>query len=729
MEARAAVRGAAVTAQGAALAYVAIAFLWALPMTARPTERVPDLGDPLHLAWTMAWDAHALVHQPLRLYDANAFHPYPRSLTFGDHLLPEAVMAAPVFWATGNAVLASNAAVVLALALSAWAMFLLVRRLTGSAAAAFVAGLAYAFNSLTLHELPRVHVLNLQWWPLALLALDRFRSTGRRRDAALAAAALALQGLSGTYYLVYTAVLTPLWLLTIGLARPRPKAGAMGFLLAALAAAAATGLAVLWPYAAQARALGFEKALTGGVDALAYLEPPARNLLWPPVELAPGRSELPHFVGFATLGLAIFGLVRFLKGHVGTGARPVVTCALLATALGFVFSLGPIVHVGGRRVGIGPYELMYRLVPSLRGMAGPERFGMLVPLGLAVLVGLGLAALLARWSRPTALALAVLGVIVPLEHWKIPRSAAEVPAGANLPEVYRWLARDGSTPIVELPLYPSRARKQWSVYLYFSTYHWRPIPVGRTSFYPPAHEFLVRMLETFPGDGALAALDRLGVDTIVVHPRVWAEAEREARLQSLDAHPRLRLVQSFASVPDPRFAPLALGDERVYRLSGPAPDLPRPCVPAEALPRGAWSFSSSGINREDRARDGDRRTAWHTAQPQRPGDYLEVRLPQAETIAAVALGLYYPYDELPRNPVVVVEAEDGSRRRVELADAPAEQRAVLDALLDRPQGAEWALRFSPVRTRRIHIQVGWREEEASWPAWSVPELHLYSSCR
>lgn len=718
-------RGAA----AAAIAYVVIAALWALPMTARPTERVPDLGDPLHLAWTMAWDAHALVRQPLRLYDANAFHPYPRSLAFGDHLLPEAVMVAPVFWATGNAVLASNAAVVLGLALSAWAMFLLVRRLTGSAAAAFVAGLAYAFNSLTLHELPRVQVLNVQWWPLALLWLDRFRTTGGRRDAALAAAALALQGLSGTYYLVYTAMLTPLWLLAIGLARPRPKAGATGFLLAALAVAAAIGLALLWPYAAQVRTLGFEKGWTGGADVLAYLEPAPRNLLWPAVELAPGRSELPHFVGLATLVLAIFGLVRFLRDRAGAGARPVVVCALLGAAIGFVFSLGPIVQVGGRRVGTGPYELMYRLVPPLRAMAGPERFGMLVPLGLAVLVGLGAAALLARRSRPTALAAAVLAVIVPLEHWRIPRSAAEVPAGADLPEVYRWLARDRSTPIVELPLYPSRARKQWAAYLYFSTYHWRPLPVGRTSFYPPIHEFLVHMLEAFPGDGALAALDRLGVDTVVVHPRIWAEAERAARVQALDGHPRLRLVQSFASAPDPRFAALALGDERVYRVSGPAPDLPRPCVPAEALPREAWTFDSSGISKEDRARDGDRRTAWYTAQPQRPGDYLEVRLPGVETIAAVGLGLYYPYDELPRNPVVVVEAEDGGRRRVEIADGAAEQRAVLDALLDRPREAEWALRFPPVRARGVRIQVGWREEDPSWPAWSVPELQVYRSCR
>ena len=44
-----------------------------------------------------------------------------------------------------------------------------------------------------------MQVLNVQWWPLALLWLERFRLEGRGRDAALAAAALALQGLSGTY--------------------------------------------------------------------------------------------------------------------------------------------------------------------------------------------------------------------------------------------------------------------------------------------------------------------------------------------------------------------------------------------------------------------------------------------------------------------------------------------------------------------------------------------------
>ena len=711
----------------AAAAYVVIAVLWAMPMTARPTERVPDLGDPLHLAWTMAWDAHALVGQPWRIYDANAFHPYPRSLTFADHLMPEALMVAPIFWTTGNAVLAFNAAVVIALAFSATAMFLLVRHLTASAAAAFVAGLVYAFNSLTLHELPRAHVLNVQWWPLALLWLDRYRSGGRRRDAVLAAAALALQGLSGTYYLVYTALLTPLWLIVTGRGRPRP-APPMRPLLVALALAAVIGAALLWPYAAQIGALGFEKGWTGGADVLAYLEPAPRSLIWPALKLTGRRSELPHFVGLLTLALAIFGLVRFLRGRAGT--RPVVACALVAAAMGLIFSFGPIVHLAGHRIGTGPYELLYRWVPPLRAMAGPERFGVLVPLGLAVLVGIGVAGLLAR--RPGRIGLAMAGalaVLVPLEHWSVPGRAAEVPAGADVPPVYGWLAQDGRRPLVELPLYPSRARKQWAAYLYFSTYHWRPIPIGRTSFYPPAHEFLVRMLEGFPDDGSLAALDRLGIDTVVLHPRVWTEEERAPRVLAVDAQPRLRLLQSFAGAPDSRFSELALGDERVYRLTGPPSPLVSPCAPSDPLPRDGWTLSSSGINKEDRARDGDRRTAWHTALPQRPGDYFEVRLPGVETVAAVGLALDYPYDELPRNPVVVVEGEDGARRRMEIADGAAERRAVLDALLARPREAEWALRFPPVRARAVRIQVGWREEDPSWPAWSVPELQLYRSCR
>jgi hypothetical protein len=343
---------------------------------------------------------------------------------------------------------------------------------------------------------------------------------------------------------------------------------------------------------------------------------------------------------------------------------------------------------------------------------------------VAVLVGIGCGGL-ARRPRLTVFAEAgMLAILVLLDHWSVPGRAAEVPAGVDLPPVYGWLAQDVRTPLVELPLYPSRARKQWAAYLYFSTYHWRPIPIGRTSFYPPAHEFLVRMLEGFPDDGSLAALDRLGIDTVVVHPRVWSDEERTVRQQAVDAQPRLRLVQAFAGAPDPRFSALALGDERVYRLTGPAPPWPRPCVPADPLPGGVGAELRSVNNA--RVRDGDRRRRGTPAAAARG------RLPRgpagrARTVAAVGLRPLAPYDELPGGGGG--EDEEGGRRRVEIADGPAERRAVLDALLETPREAEWALRFPPLTARAVRIQVGWREPDPSWPAWSVPELQLYRSCR
>jgi hypothetical protein len=102
--------------------------VWARPSSLAPLDTVPDAGDPLHLSYVMAWDAHQLVRRPWALFDSNSFHPYPRSLAFADHLTPEALMVAPVFWATGNAVLAFNVSVVVALALCGLTMFALVRR-------------------------------------------------------------------------------------------------------------------------------------------------------------------------------------------------------------------------------------------------------------------------------------------------------------------------------------------------------------------------------------------------------------------------------------------------------------------------------------------------------------------------------------------------------------------------------------------------------------------------
>src|SRR5918997_621588 len=65
---------------------LALAMHWPLPLHLG-RDIAQDLGDPLVQAGQIAWDGHALAHQPLRLFQANTFWPLPDSLAFSDALV------------------------------------------------------------------------------------------------------------------------------------------------------------------------------------------------------------------------------------------------------------------------------------------------------------------------------------------------------------------------------------------------------------------------------------------------------------------------------------------------------------------------------------------------------------------------------------------------------------------------------------------------------------------
>ncbi len=730
----------------AVVLFVALAMAWGAPASLSPRDAILDVGDPLHLAYVMAWDAHQIARRPWALFDSNSFHPYRRSLAFGDHLLPEALLVAPVFWLSGNAVLASNLAVLLALVLSALAMSMLVREATGSWAAAVLAGLYYAFNSFTRQELLRVHVISVEWWPLALLVLGRLVRGRRPRHAWLLGLFLLLQGLSGSYYLVYTALMAPVWVLVayVG-ARRRPSRGEITHLALAGVAAVLLALGVLWPYLDALRRPGVEKDLAHGLDALCYVSAPAASAVWGGTSSPRYCPPHPPFVGYFALALAALGAVRVLLRRAGPGQAP-GWLALATIALGGLLSLGPVLQVGGRDLGTGPYGVLHRLLPLLRGMDGSVRASVLVFLGVAVLVGLG-AALLLQPLTPVIRGAVVAGLVLllPLEHWTVPRAGFSVPSGAAVPSVYRWLSREDG-PLVELPLYPEPARRFWSLYLYFSTYHWRPVPIGRTSFYPPAHDLLAWRLGEFPSEASLLALERLGVRTILVHPWLWPEPERTARLAELEATPRLKLEATFAGRPDERFARLRLGDERAYRLLPGAASATPPCTPDDELPRQTLRLDyRRGTVRAPRsvwlerrlmrvnwrpewAADGNRETTFSTDRPQQPGDRLEALLARPDVVAAARLELGARFAEFPRGLGVIAEDPDGRRDWVSYEDGPDERWADLASFLERPAEAALTLRFPPRAVRRLVFMVrGAPRPEA--PPWSVAELRLFRRCR
>ena len=703
------------------LAYAALAVLWMRPMSLAPATVVPDAGDPVHLAYVMAWDAHQLVRRPWALFESNSFYPWPHSLAFGDHLLPEAIMVAPVSWATGNPVLAYNASTLLALVLSGLAMFLLVRELTGSAEGGFLAGIAYAFSGFTLIEIARVQVVHLEWWPLSLLFLARFLRGRRARDATLFALLLAVQGLSCTYYLVYSALVLPVWLLaayaSLGRRPERAewRALAVAFVLAGLAAAP-----LLWPYVGR---LGeAEGTVSSGADLFAFVTPGAANPLY-----GAGAAEASYareFVGPVALVLILAGLWTGWRRGPGDGrtlTRALTAIAAATLLIGVLLALGPVIRIGGVERLPGPLAFVLDVLP-VSSLRQTPRFAALAKLGGALLVGIAAGTWAPRLPRLVRVAaVAALAVILPLEHWQPPLYGARLPVGPDVPAVHRWLAAEGTGPLVELPLFAKK--RFWAMYLYFAAYHWRPVPIGRTSFYPPSHELLATTLARFPDEMSIEVLDRLQVRTVVVHPEIWDAEERPHWVAQVDQAPRLELVRRFT---DGEVLPW-LAESRVYRIRPPERAQASPCRLEGELPRDGWRAASMTASGLGRLLDGRLETAWTTRRPQAAGDRLRLSFDAPTELSAVALQSGAAFAEFPRNPVLELQDEGGEWVEPTLVDRPLERWRTVEALMTRPMEAPYVLRFAKRRVTGFRLTLA--SEGMFTAPWTVAEVRAYADCR
>jgi hypothetical protein len=705
----------------ALLAYAALAVLWMRPMSFAAATMLPDAGDPVHLAYVMAWDAHQLVRRPWALFESNSFYPWRHSLAFGDHLLPEAIVVAPVSWLTGNPVLAYNVSTFLALTTSGLAMFLLVRELTGSAGGGFAGGLAYAFNGFTFIEVARVQVVHLEWWPLSLLFLARFLRGGRARDAAFFALLLALQGLSCTYYLVYSALLAPVWLIVAFAVRRRfPareewRALAAGFVLAGLAAAP-----LLWPYVGR---LGeTEGTVSNGADLMAFVTPGGANPVY-----GVGAAEASYareYMGHVALVVLLAGLWAGWRRGDGEGRTILRAFTALAAAtfvMGVLLALGPVIHVRGIPRGPGPLAWVLEVLP-VSSLRQTPRFAALSKLGGALLIGIAVGTWSARLPRVARIvAVVIVSLVLPLEHWQRPLYGARLPVGDEVPAVHRWLATEGTGPLVELPLFAKK--RFWAMYLYFATYHWRPVPIGRTSFYPPSHELLAATLARFPDETSIEVLDRLGVRTVVVHPELWDADERPHWIAQVERAPRLQLVRTFT---DGQILPW-LAESRVYRIP-PANVIPAsPCQLGEELPRDAWRAGSTSASGLGRLLDGRLDTAWTTRRPQAAGDRLRVTFGAPADVTAVVLQSGPAFAEFPRNPVLELQDEAGEWIEPALVDRPLERWRTVEALMTRPLEAPYVLRFAPRRVTGFRLTLA--SEGMFTAPWTIAEMRAYATCR
>ncbi|HEY3384046.1 MAG TPA: hypothetical protein VGK32_19960 [Vicinamibacterales bacterium] len=189
------------------LLYALLEVAFAYPLSMHPWDTALRIGSDTDLyTWTLAWDAHAFLHRPLSIFDANIFYPAPNTLAFSENLIGAAFISAPVQWITGNPVLALNFAALSSGVLSGLGGYVLGRALGMSRLAAFLSGLIYAFGPPRFLRLGQLHLTTVQWIPFGLASLHRYLDGGRRRDLWMAVGFFTLQVLSSGHGAAFMAV-------------------------------------------------------------------------------------------------------------------------------------------------------------------------------------------------------------------------------------------------------------------------------------------------------------------------------------------------------------------------------------------------------------------------------------------------------------------------------------------------------------------------------------------
>jgi hypothetical protein len=575
-----------------ALAGLLLAVLTSWPLVLHlPSHIAPDLGDPVRTAWQIAWVGHAMLHDPLHLFDSNAFYPHPLSLAFSDSLLGYGPTA---FFGSGTvaALVRYNLLFLWAWSLCFVGAYLLARELGLGRLGGAAAGVAFAYAPYRVTEAGHLHVISSGGFVLALFLLLR----GYRRDSRklvlagwlLSAWQISLGftlGLQYSYLLIVLAllVLFAWWRgrLTPGAAWQRSETASpstRGLLVPRrLLAVTLIGIAVVGamavyqarPYLKVAAEYPTAKRTISEVETYsagpaALLSASSENRVWG--DLTEGmrakvnsKNESVFFPGGLILALAVIGLLagaytrRFRLGLL----IGIITCSVLALGFGIT--------------GAGyPYRLLFDYAPGWDGVRVPGRVFTLATLFYALLAAAGVQLLVRRlepwgkryrWSAVPALGLpALLGTALligllgegagHLGHPLVPQPA---PAEIGL-----------RGPVLDLPTDGALDR----IAQYFSTDGFYKIANGESTFDIPALDDLRGGMNGFPDRASVEKLRYYGIKTVVLHTVLPKDLPPEVGpVVAEPPHPALNAAKPIAGLGITR---RQVGSLYIYEI-GPGP--------------------------------------------------------------------------------------------------------------------------------------------------------------
>jgi len=553
-----------------ALTGLLLAILTSWPLVLHMGSHIaPDLGDPVRTAWQVAWVGHAMLHDPLHIFDSNAFYPRPLSLAFSDSLLGYGPVA---FFGSGTVATLVRYNLIF---LWIWSFcfvgaYLLARELGLRRLGSAATGLAFAYAPYRVTEAGHFQVISSGGLACGLFLLLRGYRRGSRglvlAGWLLSAWQISLGftlGLQFAYLLALLAlvVLVYWWRghLTPGPAWQPGADGTRGALVprrllaVTLIGIAAVGavtvyearpylrVAALYPTAKRT----IQEVETYSAGPAALLGASSENRVWG--SLTSGmrakvnsKNESVFFPGGLILVLALIGLLGLGRlGGADESRHPytrrlrvgllvgIVTCSILALGFGLT--------------GAGyPYRLLYDYAPGWDGVRVPGRIFTLATLFYALLAGAGvqlLAKRVAAWNERRRASGGAPAAGKPKRGAPAPRRGALALPALGLPALVGAVFLVGILgegaghlghplvpqpakaeiglpgPLIDLPTDGALDR----VWQYFSTDGFPKIANGESTFDIPAEDDLRGGMSGFPDKASVEKLRYYGIRTVVLH--------------------------------------------------------------------------------------------------------------------------------------------------------------------------------------------------------------------
>ncbi len=483
------------------------------------------------LAWTLSWDDHMILTDPVHIFQANIYYPNANTLTYSEHVIGISLIALPAYiLSNGNPIIGFNFVMLLSYFLNAYFTYLLVKYFTKRRAAGIIAGIVYGFCSYKVLNFGHLQDMVIFYMPLLLLFLYQYLNSRKIKYLVGIGLCLLFQSLSSWYHMVFVFLMLGIFLAVFLYLKRLTKKDIIRFGVMVIPV-----LIVILPFALPYFAFNKENQSAYKLNDLKTYSADFGGYLLPSPNTFIGSKVLPklnitktswsenfNFIGYIALVLSLISVISVRRtSKYGFNVSfdkskfIFVACALVF----FIFSLGPFLRINDvtSRIPL-PYYLVYQLLTPIRFIRAVARFSTVVFLMISILAGYGYLKLESKLKKKS-LSLVLLGLVsvfIMLEYYPFNdyRTYADV---SVTPEVFKEVKENSDVKaIAVLPI--DVGPFVTTGYIYWAGYHLKPIVNGYSGYEPPTYSYYRSLLTQFPDSISLAKMKSIGVTHIVTTP-------------------------------------------------------------------------------------------------------------------------------------------------------------------------------------------------------------------